>query len=151
MWHFDHHIRATEKLVFSAFFVAYATLLYGGFMPEEGWAYVSSSTIVLGLVSRMPQILQNYHAKSTGHLAFVTFFLMFGGTIARTATVFFESKDVMLRAQMGMALLLNTILIIQFALYWNSKPAHEEPKKTSHDKKSVYDKVNAKPETKKKK
>lgn len=76
---------------------------------------------------------------------------MFGGTIARTATVFFESKDVMLRAQMGMALLLNTILIIQFALYWNSKPTHEEPKKTSHDKKSVYDKVNAKPETKKKK
>lgn len=57
MWHFDHHIRATEKLVFSAFFVTYATLLYGGFMPEEGWAYVSSSTIVLGLVSRMPQIL----------------------------------------------------------------------------------------------
>jgi hypothetical protein len=150
MWHFDNQIKFTEKLFFSAFFVAYAFVLYGGFMPEEGWAYVSSSTIILGIVARMPQILQNFNAKSTGHLAFATFFLMFGGTIARTATVFFESKDVMLRAQMGMALLLNTILIVQFALYWNSTPTQPETKKPQ-DKKSVYDKVNAKPETKKKK
>jgi cell division protein FtsN len=58
---------------------------------------------------------------------------MFLGTIARAATVFFESKDVMLRAQMAVALLLNAILIVQFALYWNSHPAKEskEQAKTS--------------------
>lgn len=146
MWHFDRTIGAFQKLMFATFISVYAYVLFSGMMPEDGWAIVSSSSLVVGLVSRIPQIWQNYCAKSTGALAFVTFFLMFLGTIARAATIFFESKDVMLRSQMALALAMNTIIVFQFAIYWNSKEPTAQP--TPSKKVSVYDKVNSKTETK---
>jgi mannose-P-dolichol utilization defect protein 1 len=112
MWHFDHQISMTEKILFSAFFVGYSAVLFSGMVPEEGWALVSSSTILLMLMSRLPQIYQNYCAKSTGHLAFITFLLMFLGSAARTATVFFESEDLMLRVQYGLGLLFGGIIMV---------------------------------------
>ena len=152
MWHFDKHIHMTEKFLFSAFLVGYSGVLFSGMVPEEGWALVSSSTIVLMLMSKVPQIHQNFRAKSTGHLAFITFLLMFAGSAARTATVFFESEDLMLRFQYGLGLLLGGIIMVQFALYWH----HTEEKVDSHKKtetpkkSSVYEKVNkSKPDSKK--
>jgi len=94
-------------------------------MTEQMWALVSSSSIVLNMSARVPQILQNFSAKSTGQLAFVTFFLSFAGIIARTATVLLNSDDFMYNMQFIIALGLNTIIIMQFACYW-SQPA---PKK----------------------
>lgn len=57
MWEYDHQIPKRHKLAFSVFIVAYSILIFGGFMPEHGWAYISSSTIVLNLLSRIPQII----------------------------------------------------------------------------------------------
>lgn len=154
MWNFDHQIHLTEKILFSAFLLGYSAVLFSGIVPEEGWALVSSSTIVLMLVSRIPQIYQNYKAKSTGHLAFITFLLMFLGSAARTATVFFESEDLMLRCQYGLGLLFGGVIMMQFALYWHhTEEKVEEHKKAETPKKSsVYEKVNkSKPDSKKQK
>ena len=79
---------------------------------------------------------------------------MFAGCIARAATVFFESEDFMYRLQMGLALAMNSILILQFALYWhNTEDKYDKVHvKNSKDKKtSVYNKVNVKHDTKKQK
>jgi mannose-P-dolichol utilization defect 1 len=151
MWHFDRQIGSMEKISFSVFVVSYGFALYSGIMPEHAWAIVSSSTLLLSLFSRIPQIAQNYTAKSTGHLAFVTFLLMFLGTIARAATVFFESQDVMLRAQMGLALMLNAIIVIQFALYWNNKGENHDAKTHDKPKETPKKPVPPKPDTKKNK
>lgn len=61
-------------------------------------------------------------AKSTGQLAFVTCLLQFGGIIARTATVLFESDDFMYQVQFLVALFFNGLIMIQFAQYWSTGP-----------------------------
>jgi len=78
----------------------------------------------------------------------VTYFLNFAGIIARFATVIIESDDFMLHLQNGIALGLNTIFMIQFAMYWNNTDTKTAPADTPKKKASVYDKVNASKNTK---
>ena len=66
--------------------------------------------------------------KSTGHLAFVTFLLGFAGSAARLGTVLVETDDFLYRLQFIIGTLLNGILVLQFALYWNSKVQHDDDK-----------------------
>lgn len=54
MWHFDHHIHFFEKIIFSALLGGYSFILFNGMMPEDGWAIVSSSTMILMLLSKVP-------------------------------------------------------------------------------------------------
>ena len=98
------------------------------------------------IISKVPQIITIFNHGSTGNLAFITFLLNFLGIIARFATVIIESDDFMLHLQNGIALFLNTVFMIQFAMYWNSNDA-EAPTAPAEGKKktSVYEKVNSKP------
>ena len=57
--------------------------------------------------------------QSTGQMAFITFLLTFVGSLARLGTVLHQSDDFMFRLQFITGSLLNTIIIVQFALYWN--------------------------------
>jgi mannose-P-dolichol utilization defect protein 1 len=75
------------------------------------------------LLSRVPQIIANYRNQSTGQLAFFTFFLSFLGVIARLGTVLLETDDFLYQLQFILALFLNGIIVLQFALYWNNKPS----------------------------
>ena len=59
--------------------------------------------------------------RSTGNLAFVTFFLGFAGSAARLATVLVETDDFLYRLQFIIGTLLNGILVLQFLMYWNNK------------------------------
>jgi hypothetical protein len=77
------------------------------------------------MITRVPMIITAFRNKTTGANAFATFFLAFAGTIARTATVIMESDDFMYRLQFFLGLTFNSIIMIQFALYWNA----ETPKK----------------------
>jgi len=53
-------------------------------------------------------------------MAFASFLLAFLGSIARLGTVLVESDDFMFKFQYIVGCLLNTIIITQFGLYWNS-------------------------------
>lgn len=75
---------------------------------------------MFNILSRVPQIWNNYSSSSTGVLSFVTFFLGWAGACARLATVLIESDDPLYKAQFCMSTFLNTTIMIQFALYWNS-------------------------------
>ena len=81
-------------------------------MPEQAWNYIAGSSTFMMILSKVPQIITNFNAQSTGNLAFITYFLNFAGVIARLATVIFESDDFMLHLQNGIALFLNTIFMI---------------------------------------
>ena len=78
-------------------------------------------------MSRLPQIYTNFRNKSTGQLAFFTFFLGFAGSAARLATVLVETDDFLYRLQYIIGTALNGMLVAQFLLYWNSG-AKEQPK-----------------------
>jgi hypothetical protein len=52
-------------------------------------------------------------------MAFFTFLLNWLGGIARLGTVLVESDDFAFQFQFIVAVVLNTIIISQFALYWN--------------------------------
>ena len=53
-------------------------------------------------------------------MAFFTFLLAFVGSVARLGTVLIESDDYLFKLQYIIGCLLNTIIILQFALYWNN-------------------------------
>ena len=77
----------------------------------------------------MPQIILNFQQKSTGQMAFLTFMLNFLGSLARLGTVLNETDDLLFRIQYIVGAILNTIFILQFALYWNSGKKVDQDKK----------------------
>ena len=124
IWSMDKKISVLEKGVFVITTTGVAYLMFeASMMTEDMWALVSSSSILLNMSARVPQILQNFSAKSTGQNAFATFFLNWAGGIARTATVVLNSDDFMYTMQFVIALGLNTISILQFACYWTQPVA----------------------------
>merc|ERR1711916_385670 len=65
-----------------------AVALSFGVIPVRVHEALLSVSTLIALSSRLPQIYTNYKRKSTGQLAFLTFFLAFGGSAARVLTVF---------------------------------------------------------------
>ena len=53
-------------------------------------------------------------------MAFFTFALAWLGSIARLGTVLVESDDMLFRLQYITGVVLNTLIVIQFVLYWNA-------------------------------
>lgn len=79
-------------------------------------------------MSRLPQIYENFKNKSTGQLAFITFFLNFGGGIARLITVLFETDDLFFQLQYVLGVSLSGTILLQFILYWNNATVAPESK-----------------------
>ena len=123
IWNYNKSIFMLEKLAFLTIAFAYGFLLFeGSFMTPEAWDMIASAQIVLVVLTKLPQIITTFSKGSTGQLAFVTCFLQFAGIIARTGTVLFQSDDFMYKLQFMVAVVFNTITMIQFAMYWNSGP-----------------------------
>ena len=74
-------------------------------------------------------------------MAFFTFALSWVGSIARLGTVLVESDDFMFRLQYITGTILNTFIIIQFGLYWNSSKAPPKKVDTKNVKKNNKNKV----------
>jgi hypothetical protein len=73
--------------------------------------------------------------KSTGQMAFATFFLSFLGSVARLGTVLIESDDFMFKLQYIVGFILNCMIITQFGLYWSSTKKVADKKKDEKKKK----------------
>nr|KAJ3419507.1 hypothetical protein HK105_006866 [Polyrhizophydium stewartii] len=74
-------------------------------------------TIFLVVPSKVPQIMANHRARSTGTLSFITVFLQFAGTLARVFTTLQEGLHSALLFSFVAAAVLNGVLLLQFALY----------------------------------
>ena len=121
IYKYDKDVGMLEKLAFVAFASAYSTvLLTETNVPENAWPLITSSNIIFNILSRLPIIYENFCSKSTGVLAFLTFFMGWAGAVARLGTVLMESDDPMYNAQFIMSTFLNTVIMLQFGLYWNS-------------------------------
>jgi mannose-P-dolichol utilization defect protein 1 len=100
-WTYNKSVGFLEKLVIFAFLVGYAVLLFDplgkGILTEEHFKMITSASTVMNVMAKLPQIYTIFSNKSTGALAFFSFFLNFAGSVARLGTVLIESDDFMFR------------------------------------------------------
>lgn len=101
--------------------VGFASLLVSGYLPDGVHSSLLSMTSVFTISSRVPQIYANYKNRSTGQLAFLTFFLAFGGAAARVFTsalrVPWEAGKLIIVVQFSVTTVLNFVILAQMFLY----------------------------------
>lgn len=92
-----------------------------GMVDEKIHQSLLGFQILLSISSRVPQIYMNYRDRSTGQLAFLTYFLAFGGGAARlittTLNVPWEKGKATILAQFGTAVFLNGLILSQIWIY----------------------------------
>jgi len=115
------------SLQFFAIITLYAATTYAflfnpmQLVPMEVIVTLQQFTIPILIASRIPQIIGNFSAKSTGQLAFVTCLLNFLGSAARVFTTIQETQDTTLLACFVIAVLLNGIIVTQIIMYGNKE------------------------------
>ncbi|KAF9927546.1 hypothetical protein FBU30_003092 [Linnemannia zychae] len=90
-------------------------------------------TIPINLLSKVPQIIENYKNSSTGQLSAFTIFNYFAGSLARIYTTMMEVNDTTVLSAFLLSTLFNCILAFQMALYWNNTPAAPKIKSEKGD------------------
>ena len=78
------------------------------------------------LVLQMSQIVNTFRLGSTGQLSFITYLLLWGGAIARVFTTIQETSDPLMLIQFCSTVILNTIIVIQFLIYWSADKKKEQ-------------------------
>ncbi|KAF7439737.1 hypothetical protein PC9H_000073 [Pleurotus ostreatus] len=114
--------RTPAPLAISTLVTAFAALAR---VPSGVLSYLQMATVPLSLASKLPQIIQNSQAKSTGQLSSFAVVAQIVGCLARLFTTATEVGDPILVAGFGMALLLNCVLGAQVWMYWGTKAAVE--------------------------
>jgi hypothetical protein len=142
-WTYSKSISVLEKIALFFGYLAYSYLLFSGdhYLTQTHWDLVQKSSMFLMVASRVPQIITNFMNKSTGQLAFITFFLNFAGGLARLFTVMVETSDFMYQLQYILGTVLSAILVVQFALYWNTGKKVTQKAPESPSKKNRREKV----------
>jgi mannose-P-dolichol utilization defect 1 len=108
-------IRARLLVACFATFVS-AIALY--VLPKEALALLQLATLPLSVFSKLPQILQNSRAQSTGQLSAFAVISQIAGCVARLFTTATEVGDLLVTASFALALLLNCIVGAQMWIYW---------------------------------
>lgn len=81
-------------------------------------AFLQAATLPLAVSAKLPQIMQNARAKSTGQLSAFAVGAQILGCLARLYTTAMEVGDWLVASAFGMALMLNGVLGVQLWMYW---------------------------------
>ncbi|KAF9448556.1 mannose-P-dolichol utilization defect 1 protein [Macrolepiota fuliginosa MF-IS2] len=87
-------------------------------IPHWMLAFLQAATLPLAVSAKLPQIMQNARAKSTGQLSAFAVGAQIVGCLARLYTTAMEVGDWLVASAFGMALVLNGILGVQLWIYW---------------------------------
>ena len=98
-------------------FVATYVLLV---VPLSTLQLLQMATVPISLISKLPQISQNYSNRSTGQLSVFAVASQILGCAARLFTTMTEVDDVIILAGFALAFVLNLILGIQIWQYWGN-------------------------------
>ncbi|KAI8855220.1 hypothetical protein BC829DRAFT_378372 [Chytridium lagenaria] len=74
--------------------------------------------ILIGVFSKVPQIMENYETRSTGQLSAITVGLQTVGSLARCYTTVTEVGDPVILITYVVATVLNGVVSYQVWLYW---------------------------------
>jgi mannose-P-dolichol utilization defect 1 len=116
----------THKLLAGSFFIfGWVIPLFGQLIPELVWEYVPIYCTAMNMVVKISQIKANYVNGSTGNLSFITNFLNFLGTLSRIFTTLTELNNPILLFNYLTGAMMNGVIMLQFAMYWNTKKKEE--------------------------
>jgi len=93
--------------------------------PLSLLSVLQAATLPLSLSSKAPQIMANYHARSTGNLSAFAVFNALLGCVARLFTTRQEVDDPLVFWGFAAAGILNAVLAAQMVLYWDAGSAEE--------------------------
>jgi mannose-P-dolichol utilization defect protein 1 len=123
---FPMFAKVKPTALFYLLFAVYNAVLVAGFLGHVplhyvDWAYASTTALVIA--SRGSQILAIFGNRATGALSFLTTFLQFAGTAARTWTLINGGRSVADWAVVAIACGLNGIILLSFAVFPSKKKA----------------------------
>jgi len=119
-----------EHMMYTGIFVpVYGTAVWyltSGLASMELLSTLQASVIILMLASRLSQVVATFMNKTTGQLSFITSFLNWAGTAARIFTTVQETEDPILILMYISSFTVNSIILLQFLIYWNVSPSGKE-------------------------
>lgn len=95
-------------------------------VPSSIVALLQVATLPISLFSKVPQILQNSRAGSTGNLSTVAVVSQVVGCLARLFTTATEVGDPIVFWGFGLALILNLVIAAQMWAYWGKDELSEK-------------------------
>lgn len=109
-------------------------LLTSGLLtPQQLW-YLQACNVPLAVGGKLIQASVNLTNKHTGHLSFITAFLLFIGCIVRILTSIQETGDKVVIITYAAASLANLVIVLQILFYWSATNRHlmkDSEKKTN--------------------
>ncbi|APA15825.1 hypothetical protein sscle_15g105950 [Sclerotinia sclerotiorum 1980 UF-70] len=142
--------RASTAALFVAGLAASAfTLFSGNMLDMQQLAYLQAGAGVLGVASKLPQILTVWQEGGTGQLSAFAVFNYLAGSLSRIFTTLQEVDDKLILYGFIAGFALNAILTLQMVYYWNSssktKSKKNKNKKSSNTKQKEKVSVAASP------
>jgi len=108
---------ALQSLFVVALVIGMLVMMADGIVPIEVLTMIQSMQVIISIMSKVPQIYENFKNASTGQLSSITVFLFFAGSLARVFTTLQEAPDPILIASVGVAAFFNTVLFLQVIIY----------------------------------
>ncbi|KAK9811878.1 hypothetical protein WJX72_011664 [[Myrmecia] bisecta] len=112
----------------SLFAVAGGYLLSGGITKDIITRAYDLNNVIF-IVARVPQIIQNFKARSTGHLSMVTFVANVAGCLIRIFTSIQEGGGITMVRGFVIGLALNLTILLQILYYGRAKSSHKQAAK----------------------
>ncbi|KAM4058724.1 PQ loop repeat domain-containing protein [Hirsutella rhossiliensis] len=97
-----------------------ATLFTDGILDAQAMGYLQGAAGVLGVASKLPQILAIWQQGGTGQLSAFAVFNYLLGSLSRIFTTLQEVDDKLILYGFVAGFLLNAILALQMVYYWNA-------------------------------
>ncbi|KAK2589421.1 hypothetical protein QQS21_012903 [Conoideocrella luteorostrata] len=113
--------RATVAAVLIAAMAGSAAALFGeNILDMKALSYLQAGAGVLGVASKVPQILAIYQEGGTGQLSAFAVFNYLAGSLSRIFTTLQEVDDKLILYGFISGFLLNAVLATQMIYYWNA-------------------------------
>lgn len=116
-------------------FVAVLVAMISGSVPMEIMTLLQTSSVGIFIASKVPQVITNFKNRSTGKLAFFTFFLNFAGSSARVFTTLQEVSDKIILTSAILGAVLNAIIAAQIIIFGDKGVAQASTKPQTQKKK----------------
>ncbi|KAL7799454.1 monosaccharide-P-dolichol utilization protein [Trichoderma afarasin] len=114
---------ATAALFVAALAVSAAALFADNVVDMQALSYLQAGAGVLGVASKVPQILAIWQEGGTGQLSAFAVFNYLAGSLTRIFTTLQEVDDKLILYGFISGFALNAILALQMVYYWNAPSA----------------------------
>ena len=115
-------------VVKSALYCALAPSLLAGQLDPTLFEALYACQHAIFFGAKLPQIYQNFQAKSTGQLSFLTNFMSFAGCLVRTFTSIQEKAPVSMVVGSVLGILTNGVMVSQIVAYRSASSSEEDVK-----------------------